>query len=68
MHRIISDEAPGLDCGPIRQFDAALVNNAPALDGAAETTFPCALGDGNTTHLAPDEERPGRGGEGCRFL
>ena len=64
---ILASRALGLDCGPIWDFDAGLVDAAFFPEGAVAASFLCALGYGDDTQPAPHPVRPGIA-EACNIL
>ena len=64
---ILASRALGLDCGPIWDFDAGLVDAAFFPEGAVAANFLCALGYGDDAQLAPHPVRPGTA-EACNIL
>jgi 3-hydroxypropanoate dehydrogenase len=64
---ILAARALGLDCGPIWDFDAGLVDAAFFPEGAVAANFLCALGYGDDSQLAPQPVRPGIA-EACNIL
>jgi 3-hydroxypropanoate dehydrogenase len=64
---ILASRALGLDCGPIWDFDAELVDAAFFPEGTVGATFLCALGYGDDSRLAPHQLRPGIA-EACNIL
>jgi 3-hydroxypropanoate dehydrogenase len=64
---ILASRALGLDCGPIWDFDARLVDTAFFSEGTVAANFLCALGYGDDAQLAPDQVRPGIA-EACNIL
>jgi 3-hydroxypropanoate dehydrogenase len=64
---MLAGRALGLDCAPIWQFDAALVDRLFFPDGRATANFLCALGYGEDGRAAAAEERPGFA-EACAIL
>jgi 3-hydroxypropanoate dehydrogenase len=64
---ILASRALGLDCGPIWDFDAGLVDAAFFSEGTVASNFLCALGYGDDSQLAPHPVRPGVA-EACNIL
>jgi len=64
---ILASRALGLDCGPIWDFDAGLVDAAFFSEGTVAANFLCGLGYGDDAQLAPHQVRPGVA-EACRIL
>ena len=64
---IIACRALGLDCGPVWEFDKALVDAAFFPEGTVASHFLCALGYGDESQLSPDDGQPGAA-EACRIL
>jgi 3-hydroxypropanoate dehydrogenase len=64
---IVACRALGLDCGPVWEFDKALVDAAFFPEGTVASHFLCALGYGDESQLSPDEGQPGAA-EACRIL
>lgn len=64
---MLAGRALGLDCAPIWQFDAALVDQAIFPDGHMAANFLCALGYGEDGQTASPSERPDFA-EACAIL
>jgi len=64
---ILASRALGLDCGPIWDFDAGVVDAAFFSGGAVAANFLCALGYGDDSQPAPHQARPGTA-EACNIL
>ena len=56
---MLAGRALGLDCAPIWEFDAALVDRAFFPDGRMTANFLCALGYGEDGPAAAADPRPG---------
>ena len=64
---ILASRALGLDCGPIWDFDAGLVDAAFFPEGTVAANFLCALGYGDESQPAPHQVRAGVTGA-CNIL
>jgi 3-hydroxypropanoate dehydrogenase len=64
---ILASRAVGLDCGPIWDFDARLVDAAFFPEGTVASDFVCALGYGDDMQASPHQVRPGVA-EACTVL
>jgi 3-hydroxypropanoate dehydrogenase len=64
---ILASRALGLDCGPIWDFDAGLVDAAFFSGDTVAANFLCALGYGDDSQPAPHQARPGTA-EACNIL
>jgi 3-hydroxypropanoate dehydrogenase len=56
---MLAGRALGLDCAPIWEFDAALVDRAFFPDGSSTANFLCALGYAEDGQAAPSDARAG---------
>jgi 3-hydroxypropanoate dehydrogenase len=64
---ILASRALGLDCGPVWDFDAGLVDTAFFPERTVAANFLCALGYGDDSRLASHQVRPGIA-EACNIL
>jgi 3-hydroxypropanoate dehydrogenase len=64
---ILASRALGLDCGPVWDFDAGLVDAAFFPEGTVAANYLCALGYGDDAQPGPQPVRPGVA-EACNIL